>query len=184
MKITKEDKICPDQRLELFNYGIEVIVHAAVVGNKMRKHRVPPSKVQRELEHLSDVFENLSLEAMAELNLGDVVRPFEGVADLVRKHIADAIAQIKAGRSARDEVRKELGRDAAAIWAHHHGDVGSEKFEEFLSHLIEEIENDWREVDFDAKKLAREVRRDCKDPRIGVRPWRLFETDFDGASDE
>jgi hypothetical protein len=153
--------LCPNKRRSDFEYGAYCIVNISQNQSSFDQSLKDPSKLKDELERLDDRLGKLSIEALASLrNVCGANAPFDGPVDRMRKIIQRSLSSIKGGRPTHDQVRFDLGQDAAAIWARHEGDVNEERFVYFVEKLIHEagFDKPSQKPRIDAEALVGEVR--------------------------
>jgi hypothetical protein len=168
--------LCPDNNRKLFEYGARCVAGIAQTGD-IHKLLVPksPSKIDRELERLYDVLNDLSLGARAALNFStDLFRPFDGTVERIQRIVRKALESEKETPPKRDEARAQLGRNASGIWHAHGGEVSDKSFVDFVDRLIQNagFDSDDKKSRVSCDTLVREVRTNVAEN--GAPSWQLF----------
>ena len=156
-------ELCPDNRKDDFEYGAYEIVRGLLLLTHSK--RKSPKYLREELEVFVSCLDRLSLDAQVALDgaAGINLEPLNGVTAQMR-HIANkAIEEVPHNpQRKRDEVRLQLGREAASMWVHHKGKIEDDAFFEFVEILLTEAdldEND-KKNRVNARRLVKEVRAD------------------------
>ena len=141
--------------------------------------KLPPSVTANDalMQQTDDAFDRLPPEAMQQLDevsspaMPWVYWPVDRWRKLIRRASGDT-GQSKRGP---DLVRKNLGKNASAIWAAHGGDVIDDEFMDFVDKLIESSGLDSADDDkgrVSLETLVREARKNVAEH--GPPAWRLW----------
>ena len=168
--------LCPDKRRADFEYGSILIVDSAERGPAekiLEPQNLSPSKITRELDQIIGALDRLSLDARWHLNsMSKSTEPVEEIINFLQRGIDQPPADKTKGP---DEVRNILAADAWAIWAHHGGDVKSDKFIQYVERLLESAgflsELGKSRVNLD--NLVRQICRAAKQNSPAL--WRLWD---------